>query len=196
MRVRGIPFRSSGAERRGGCCCSGVCSSTVAPVQQQQQVEKMHCFFDRDIPRVAHRVHDRLRAVSASHGTSRTVTVPLSASEQLPAAVQRVEPAMPSIHQNFAPPLANPSSCHCEVSCSLCRVCLRVAWHSSALGCVRLCEAFLTCISRSVAREPCASPWGAPFGAATTTAQGTSTKQAMYRHNRRETHTESGKKSQ
>ena len=94
VRVRGIPFRLPEAERRGGCCCSGVCGSTVAPVQQQQQVEEMHCSFDRDIPRVAHRVHDRLRAVSASHGTSRTVTAPLSASEQLPAAVQRVEPAI------------------------------------------------------------------------------------------------------
>ena len=101
VRVRGIPFRLPEAERRGGCCCSGVCGSTVAPVQQQQQVEKMHCSFYRGVPRVAHRVHDRLRAVSASYGTSRAVTDPLSASEQLPAAVQRVEPAMPSIHQNF-----------------------------------------------------------------------------------------------
>ena len=94
VRVRGIPFRLPEAEKRGGCCCPGVCSSTVAPVQQQQQVEKMHCSFYRGVPRVAHRVHDRLRAVSASHGTSRTVTVPLSASEQLPAAVQRIEPAI------------------------------------------------------------------------------------------------------
>ena len=101
MRVRGIPVRLPEAEKRGGCSCPAGCSSTVAPVQQQQLSAQQHFDSVRDVPRAARREHGRLFAVSASRGVLRTVASSPSVGELLPAAAQRVEPTIPSIHQNF-----------------------------------------------------------------------------------------------
>ena len=101
MRVRGIPVRLPEAEKRGGCSCPAGCSSTVAPVQQQQLSAQKHLDSVRDVPRAARREHGRRFAVSASRGVLRTVASSPSVGELLPAAAQRVEPTIPSIHQNF-----------------------------------------------------------------------------------------------